>query len=114
MLSRVTIELKLAIINNIKEANEFLYTYTSKYSNKFAFPVNYTTSVFEQVDNKLINSTLSIIGKRLFGKEYSIKYNKKIFLAYKEAQQVNFCRHTKCLVIKTFDDRLLCNVDDEI
>ena len=27
---------------------------------------------------------------------------------------MNFCRNTKCLVIKTLDDRLLCNVDDEL
>ena len=27
---------------------------------------------------------------------------------------MNFCRNTKCLVIKTFDDKLLCNVDDEL
>lgn len=44
----------------------------------------------------------------------SIKYKNKIYLAYKGKQQINFSRNTKCLVIKTFDDRLLCNVDDEL
>ncbi|MGM9899340.1 MAG: hypothetical protein ACI32E_02020 [Bacilli bacterium] len=72
------------------------------------------TSVFEMVDTNLINNTLAIISKRVFDKGCSIKYKNKIYLAYKGNRQINFCRNTKCLVIKTFDDRLLCNVDDEL
>lgn len=66
------------------------------------------------VDKNLINNTLAIISKRVFDKGCSIKYKNKTYLAYKGINQVNFCRNTKCLVIKTFDDRLLCNVDDEL
>lgn len=114
LLSRLTIELRLAGINNIEEANKFLNTYTTKYNNKFALPINYTTSAFDNVDIKLINNTLAIISKRVFDKGCSIKYKNKIYLAYKANRQINFCRNTKCLVIKTFDGRLLCNVDDEL
>ena len=114
LLSRLTIELRLAGINNIEDANNFLNTYTTKYNKQFALPINYTTSVFEMVDKDLINSTLSIISKRIFDKGCSIKYKNKIYLAYKGKQQMNFYRGTKCLVIKTFDERLLCNVDDEL
>lgn len=114
LLSRLTIELRLAGINNIEDANNFLNTYTTKYNKQFALPINYTTSVFEMVDKDLINSTLSIISKRIFDKGCSIKYKNKTYLAYKGKQQMNFYRGTKCLVIKTFDERLLCNVDDEL
>lgn len=114
MLSRLTVELRLAGINNIEDANEFLNTYTTKYNKRFALPVNYITSVFEMVDRNLINTTLSIISKRVFDKGCSIKYKNKTYLAYKGKQQINFCRNTRCLVIKTFDGRLLCNVDDEL
>ena len=114
LLSRLTIELRLAGINNIEDANKFLTTYTTKYNNRFALPINYTTSVFEMVDISLINNTLSIISNRVFDKGCSIKYKNKTYLAYKGNRQINFCRNTKCLVIKTFDDRLLCNVDDEL
>lgn len=114
LLSRLTIELRLAGINNIEDANEFLNTYTTKYNKRFALPINYITSVFEMVDKNLINTTLSIISKRVFDKGCSIKYKNKTYLAYKGKQQINFCRNTKCLVIKTFDGRLLCNVDDEL
>ena len=112
LLSRLKIELRLAGINNIEDANKFLNTY--KYNKQFALPINYTTSVFEMVDKNLINNTLSIISKRVFDKGCSIKYKNKTYLAYKGINQVNFCHNTKCLVIKTFDDRLLCNVDDEL
>lgn len=114
LLSRLTVELRLAGINNIEDANEFLNTYTTKYNKRFALPVNYITSVFEMVDKNLINTTLSIISKRVFDKGCSIKYKNKTYLAYKGKQQINFCRNTRCLVIKTFDGRLLCNVDDEL
>ncbi len=114
LLSRLTIELRIAGINNIEDANEFLKTYTTKFNNKFALPINYTTSVFEKVDIKLINHTLAIISKRVFDRGCSIKYKNKTYLAYKGKQQMNFCRNTKCLVIRTFDDNLLCNVDDEL
>lgn len=114
LLSRLTIELRIAGINNIEDANRFLVTYTTKFNNRFALPINYTTSVFENVDIKLINRTLAIISKRVFDKGCSIKYKNKIYLAYKGKQQINFCRNTKCLVIRTFDGNLLCNVDDEL
>ena len=114
LLSRLPIELRLAGINNIEDANKFLNTYPTKYNKEFALPINYTTSVFELVDKNLINNTLAIISKRVFDKGCSIKYKNKFYLAYKGTQQINFCRSTKCLVIQTFDGRLLCNVDDEL
>lgn len=114
LLSRLTIELRLAGINNIEDANEFLNTYITKYNNRFALPINYSTSVFEMVDKSLINNTLSIISKRVFDRGCSIKYKNKTYLAYKGNRQMNFCRNTKCLVIKTFDDKLFCNVDNEL
>lgn len=114
MLSRLSIELRLAGINNIEDANKFLITYTTKYNDLFALPIDYTTSVFVKADKSLINNTLAIISTRVFDKGCSIKYKNKIYLAYKGKQQMNFSRNTKCLVIKTFDDRLLCNVDDEL
>lgn len=114
LLSRLTIELKIAGINNIEDANKFVSTYTTKYNKQFALPIDYTTSVFENVDIKLINTTLSVISQRKFDRGCSIKYQNKTYLAYKGAKQINFTRGTKCLVIKTYDNKLLCNVDNEL
>ena len=82
LLSRLTIELRLAGINNIEDEIKFLKTYINKYNNKFALPINYTTSVFEMVDITLINNTLSIISNRVFDKGCSIKCKNKADLAY--------------------------------
>lgn len=94
MLSRLTIELRLASINNIEDANEFLNTYTTKYNKRFALPINYITSVFEMVDKNLINTTLSIISKRVFDKGCSIKYKNKTYLAYKGKQIYSLRKRT--------------------
>lgn len=114
LLSRLPIELRLAGINNMEEANKFVSTYTTKYNKLFALPINYNTSVFENVDTKLINTTLSVIAQRTFDKGCSIKYENKTYLAYKGSMQKNFKQGTKCLVIKTYDNKLLCNVDNEL
>lgn len=67
LLSRLSIELRLAGINNIEDANKFLITYTTKYNDLFALPIDYTTSVFVKADKSLINNTLAIISTRVFG-----------------------------------------------
>lgn len=96
----------------MEDANKFLNTNTTKSNNLFALPIDYITSLFEMSDKNLINNTLAIISKRVFDKGCSIKYKNKTYLACKGNKQINFCHNTKCLVIKTFDDKLLCNVDD--
>ncbi len=98
----------------MEDANKFVSTYTTKYNKLFALPINYNTSVFENVNTKLINTTLSVIAQRTFDKGCSIKYANKTHLAYKGAKQINFTRGTKCLVINTYDNKLLCNVDNEL
>lgn len=112
--SRLPILLKLAGIHSIEEANKFLPSFIDEFNQHFSLPIDYTTSVFEKPDVSLINSTLSIISKRVFDKGCSIKYKNKIYQAYRYNKQMNYCRGTRCLVIETFDGKLLCNVDDEL
>lgn len=112
--SRLPIELRIHNITTIEDANLFLLSYIDKFNKEFSLPINYTTSVFEMVDTSLINQTLSIISKRRFDKGCSIKYNNKYYLTYIDGQRMNYCNGTRCLVIKTYDGRLLCNVDDQL
>lgn len=109
---RLIPELRLANINTIEEANKFLINFIADYNKKFALPIDYTTSVFEKIETKLINSTLSIISTRKFDKGCSIKFKKKYYQPFLHNRLVNFSKGTKCLVIETFDNKLLCNVDD--
>jgi len=114
LLHRLPIEMKLAGVNTFEKANLFVNTYITKFNNQFALPINYNTSVFENVDTNKINETLCIIAKRTFDRGCSIKYKNKIYCAYKYDHQMNYCKGIKCLVIETYDGKLLCNVDDEI
>ena len=45
--SRKNQELRLAKINSIEEANNFLMSYVKKFNTRFSLQVNFTTSVFE-------------------------------------------------------------------
>lgn len=109
---RLIPEMRLADIKTIEEANHFLINFISRYNKKFALPIDYTTSVFENVDLKLINSTLSVVSSRTFDKGCSIKFKNKYYQPYLHNRMVNFLKGTKCLVIETFDKKILCNVND--
>jgi len=112
--SRLPIELRINNITTIEDANLFLLSYIDRFNKEFASPINYTTSLFENVDVNLINQTLCTITKRKFDRGCSIKFNNKYYLAYINGQRMNYRKGTQCLVIKTFDGRLLCNVDDQL
>lgn len=63
--SRLPIELRLAGISSIEEANEFLYSYIKKFNKQFALPIHSIKSVFEtQPDEDIINLTLAVISPR--------------------------------------------------
>lgn len=111
---RLPIELRLAGIKTIEEANKFLEDYTTRFNEQFALPIDYSTSLFEKINISAINTTLSIITKRKFDKGCSIKFEGKVYLAYRYGRQINYAPKTSCLVIKTFDGKLLCNVDNEL
>jgi hypothetical protein len=54
--SRLPLELRLAGVTNLEQANEFLNSYIKEFNAQFALPVNSTKSVFEkQPDNEKIN-----------------------------------------------------------
>jgi len=110
--SRLTIEMKLANIQTIEEANEFLDSYTEKFNKQFALPINNTKSCFESKPSlETINNTLSVISNRIFDRGSAISYKKTYYQAYNRNDMLmNFYQKTKCLVIKTFDNKLICSV----
>lgn len=112
--SRLIPEMRLANIKTIEEANNFLIKFIADYNKKFALPIDYTTSVFESIDIKQINSTLSIVSTRIFDKGCSIKFKNKYYQPFLHNKMFNFIKGTKCLVIETFDKKLLCNVYDTL
>jgi len=110
--SRLTIEMKLADIQTIEEANEFLDSYTEKFNKQFALPINNNKSCFESKPSlEIINNTLSVISNRVFDRGSAISYKNTYYQAYNRNDMLmNFYQKTKCLVIRTFDNKLICSV----
>ena len=112
---RLPQELRLYGINTMEEANEFLAEFVKDYNKKFALPLNNIISVFDnQIDFETINNSLAIISKRVFDWGSSIKFKNDYYQAFKNNKMICFKTKTQCLVIETFDKKLLISVGDNI
>lgn len=114
--ARLPIELRLAGITTIDEANAFLSTYIEKFNQQFALCINNTKSVFDnQVDIETINLTLAVLSERTVDSGHSIKYHNKFYKTLdKNGNNIFYAKGTKCMVIKTLNNELYASVDNEI
>lgn len=108
--------LELNGIHSIEEANKFLLKYLEKFNKQFALPINITKSVFiNQLEEEKINLILSVLSNRIINSGHSIQYQNKSYKTIdKNGNTIFYGKGTKCIVIKTFDDKLYATVDDEI
>ncbi len=113
--SRLPIELKLAGITTIDEANEFLASYIKEFNKKFALPLNNTTSVFVAAPEKeKINQILAVLTERKVDAGHCIRYAKKYYrMLNKEGEQEHYNKGTRVLVIRAFDKNLYCSVNNK-
>lgn len=114
--SRLPIELRLADITSIEDANKFLVKYIKEFNEQFALCINDTKSVFEkQPDKEKINLTLAVIGSRTVDTGHSVSLNKKFyqFIASNNLP-IYFHKGTKCSVIRAFDGTIYASVDETI
>jgi len=114
--SRLPIELRLAGVTSIEEANEFLKTYIKEFNAKFALPINHSTSVFDpQPSNEKINLILAVIAERKIDSGHSIKYYNKYYKFLDGKGHPVYCRKgTECMVISAFDKQLFASVEDRV
>jgi len=76
--SRLPIELRLANITNINDANKFLDKYVKEFNEQFALCIDNTKSVFElQPNEEKINLTLAVLGKRTVDSGHAISVDIK-------------------------------------
>ena len=112
--SRLPIEMRLAGITDIAQANEALNSYIKDFNENFALSVDYTKSVFvEQPSDARIDQILAVLAERVVDCGQCIRYvNKHYRILDSNHMQVNFRPGTKGLVAKTFSGQMYFTVDD--
>lgn len=113
--SRLPVELRLAGVTTIDEANEFLNSYIKKFNAKFALPVNSTRSVFEtQPSDEKINLILAVLTERTVDCGHCIRFENHYYrMLDSRGLQVHFRKGTKVMAIKAFDGEKYCCVNDK-
>lgn len=114
--NRLNVELRLANITSIEDANAFLPAFLEKYNSKFALCINDTKSVFEkQPSEQKINLTLAILSRRVVDSGHSISFKKKHYrFVNSVGTPIYFGKGTKCMVIEAFDKTLYATVENSI
>ena len=112
--SRLPVELKLAGVKTIDEANEFLNSYIKEFNMKFALPVHNSKSVFvEQPENEKINLILSVLCEHTVDAGHCLRHAKKYYcMLDANGTPVYFRQGTKVMLIQAFDGRKFCCVND--
>ena len=114
--SRLPLEMRLAGVSTIEQANEFLNSYIKEFNAQFALPVNSIKSVFEkQPDTKKINLTLAILTGRKVDTGHSIKFNNEYYKPVDgNGYPVYYHKGTSGMVLKAFDGQMFFCVEEKI
>lgn len=114
--SRLTVELRIAGVTTIEQANEFLSSYLKEFNSQFALPPDSMPSVFEkQPEKEQIDLFLSVITERVVDHGHCIRIFKKHFVPVDEyGCRTYFNPKTKVLVIKTLSGKLYCSIEKHI
>jgi len=112
--SRLPIEMRLAGVATIKQANEFLNSYVKEFNKKFALPLHGIKSVFEtQPSDEKINLTLAVLCERTVDTGHCLKHDKKYYrMMNKNGLQTHYLKGTKTMLIKAYDGSKYCCVND--
>ena len=114
--SRLPIELRLAGISTIEEANEFLNSYIKEFNDMFSLPLNNTKTVFEkQPENTKINQILAVLSTRKIDNGHCIRYKNKYYIPVtKNGIRTYLKKGTTAMVIESFEGSLYVNILDQL
>ena len=100
--SRLPVELRLAGITTIEDANEFLNSYIKKFNAKFSLPIHSTRSVFEeQPSDEKINLILAVLNERTVDCGHCIQFQHDHYrMLDSRGLQVHYRKGTKVMVIR--------------
>ena len=108
---RVPQEMRLLGIKDLITANAFLKNYLNEMNNKFSHGYRGNNVFKTAPEEETLCNMIGIVARRVFDKSCCIRFNKKYYLATVHDKIVAFMGGVKCLVIKTFDNRLIIVVD---
>ena len=114
--SRLPIELRLAGVKTIEQANKFINHYIKEFNSTFSSIANVTSSVFEtQPSKEKLNLTLAVLADRVVDSGHCIRFENKFYtLVDQHNVPVYFRKGTKLLVIKAFNGELFASTDDTV
>jgi len=114
--SRLPLELRLAGVTTLEQANEFLNSYIKEFNAQFALPVNSIKSVFEkQPDTEKINLTLAILTARKVDNGHCIKFKKSYYKPIdSNGYPVYYRKGTSGTLIKAFDGQMFFCVEEKV
>lgn len=114
--SRLPIELRLAGVKTIEQANAFLISYIIKYSAQFGLPLNSTNSVFEaQMTKEAINLVLARLNERKIDSGCCVKFFNRYYMPCDENERaVYFRRGTKTTMIQSLNGDLFMAVNEKV
>ena len=114
--SRLPLEMRLAGVTTLEQANEFLNSYIKEFNTHFALPVNSIKSVFEkQPDTEKINLTLAILTGRTVDNGHCIKFNNAYYKPVdSNGYPVYYRKGTSGMVLKAFDGQMFFCVEERV
>ena len=114
--SRLPLELRLAGVTTLEQANKFLNSYIKEFNAKFALPINLTNSVFEkQPSDEKINLILAVLADRKIDNGHCVRFESKYYKPVDaNSNPVYYRKGVDALVIKAFDGNIYVSIDDNI
>ncbi|WLC83821.1 ISNCY family transposase [Clostridium estertheticum] len=114
--SRLPLELRIAGVTTIEQANVFLNHYVKEFNAKFALNINNTKSVFEtQPTVEKINLTLAVLADRKVDCGHFVRFESKYYKPIDtDSNPTYFRKGTSALVIKAFDDEYYVSIENKI
>ena len=114
--SRLPIEMRLASVSTIEQANEFLNSYIKEFNAQFALPIDSIKSVFEkQPDTEKINLILAVLAERKIDNGSCIKFNKQYYIPTDcNGHPVHYRKGTAGMVIKAFNKELFFSTAEKV
>jgi transposase len=112
--SRLPIEMRLAGVTTIEQANIFINHYIKEFNSTFSSISNISSSVFEtQPSEEKLNLTLAVLSDRVIDSGHCIRFKNKFYkLVDSHDVPVYFRAGTKVLVIKAFNGDLFASTND--